>query len=222
MSNQPILLIRVEGALQSWGEHSKWNYRDTSFFPTKSGVIGLLGCALGLERDNPRLELLSRSLKMACRADRRGKEIIDFQTVTADVLNTADGKKRSNPTFMTYKSYLQDSSFLIGLSGDYMLLKELEEALLDPKWTPYLGRKSCVPAKPLIGEITTEYESLAEAMEKHPLARRHDEEVLIEYEDDISTDTIRMDERLFDKQMSYGTRCVRLGKYSIGEGDVSK
>lgn len=36
-----ILLLRLEGLLQSWGEHSRWDHRDSSDMPTKSGVIGL-------------------------------------------------------------------------------------------------------------------------------------------------------------------------------------
>ena len=43
----PILFLRLEGPLQSWGIRSRWDVRETQPEPTKSGVIGLLGCALG-------------------------------------------------------------------------------------------------------------------------------------------------------------------------------
>ena len=42
-----IMLLRLEGVLQSWGERSRWDHRDTSDMPTKSALIGLLGCAMG-------------------------------------------------------------------------------------------------------------------------------------------------------------------------------
>ena len=55
MEKDKILLIRLEGPLQSWGERSKWDYRDTADFPTKSGVIGMIACAMGLERTDAQL-----------------------------------------------------------------------------------------------------------------------------------------------------------------------
>jgi CRISPR system Cascade subunit CasD len=45
------LFLRLEGPLQSWGERARWDVRDTAPEPTKSGVIGLLACALGLSAD---------------------------------------------------------------------------------------------------------------------------------------------------------------------------
>ncbi|MCR6650496.1 MAG: type I-E CRISPR-associated protein Cas5/CasD [Cellvibrionaceae bacterium] len=46
MSN-PYLLLWLEAPLQSWGHDSKFGRRDSLDFPTKSGVLGLLCCALG-------------------------------------------------------------------------------------------------------------------------------------------------------------------------------
>ena len=42
------LLLWLEAPLQSWGADSKFGRRDTLNFPTKSGVTGLLLCALGV------------------------------------------------------------------------------------------------------------------------------------------------------------------------------
>ena len=41
------LLLWLEAPLQSWGADSKFGRRDTGNFPTKSGITGLLLCALG-------------------------------------------------------------------------------------------------------------------------------------------------------------------------------
>ena len=46
MSN-PYLLLWLEGPLQAWGHDSRFGRRDSLPFPTKSGVLGLLCCALG-------------------------------------------------------------------------------------------------------------------------------------------------------------------------------
>ena len=92
MATIPILVLRLEGVLQSWGERSKWDYRDSAILPTKSGIVGLLGCALGLERNDSRLAKLNHSLHMAVRADRQGTEMVDFHTVRSMELLNAPQK----------------------------------------------------------------------------------------------------------------------------------
>jgi CRISPR system Cascade subunit CasD len=41
------LLLWLQAPLQSWGHDSKFGRRDTLDFPTKSGVLGLICCAMG-------------------------------------------------------------------------------------------------------------------------------------------------------------------------------
>lgn len=220
----PILLFRLEGVLQSWGEHSKWDYRDSADFPSKSGVIGLIGCAMGLERDDCRLGEISRKLHMIVRADRTGELVSDFQTVSAEVLYNAEGKPRGGgSTFITHRSYLQDASFLVGLHGDMVLLEEIQETLRKPRWCLYLGRKSCVPTVPVIGTITTEYDSLLQAMEIHPLRKRHDKDILVEMESEGMEGRQRPDERTREPGLHYQSRRVvvrRIRKQE--ENDVSE
>lgn len=56
--NTKYLLLWFEAPLQSWGYDSKFGRRETLDFPTKSGVLGLLFCALG--KGGEQTELLSR------------------------------------------------------------------------------------------------------------------------------------------------------------------
>lgn len=52
--------------------------------------------------------------------------------------------------YVTYRHYLQDAVFLVGLeSEDTALLQELETALKYPVYPLYLGRRSCPPTLPL-------------------------------------------------------------------------
>jgi CRISPR system Cascade subunit CasD len=44
------IFIRLEGPLQAWGDTSKFVIRRTMDAPTKSGVLGLICCAMGLSR----------------------------------------------------------------------------------------------------------------------------------------------------------------------------
>jgi len=74
------LFLRLEGPLQAWGLRARWGERDTADAPTKSGVIGLLGCALGLRRDDPELRVLSDALRMGARVDLPGTLLRDYHT----------------------------------------------------------------------------------------------------------------------------------------------
>ena len=66
----PTLLLRLVGPMQSWGTTSRFDERDTGKEPSKSGVIGLLAAALGIDRENwVDLAPLTR-LRMGVRHDR--------------------------------------------------------------------------------------------------------------------------------------------------------
>ena len=71
------LLLRLSGPLQSWGSDSLYDNRGTDYFPTKSGVIGLIAAALGLKRGASLEEL--NSLQFGVRIDCQGEYIKDFQ-----------------------------------------------------------------------------------------------------------------------------------------------
>ena len=57
-----LMMLRLEGLLQSWGESSAWDNRGTASMPTKSGIVGLLACAMGLERGCEEICALSKAL----------------------------------------------------------------------------------------------------------------------------------------------------------------
>ena len=42
MSSIPILVLRLDGLLQSWGEHSKWDFRDSASM-AKTAICGKKG-----------------------------------------------------------------------------------------------------------------------------------------------------------------------------------
>lgn len=149
------LFLRLEGPLQSWGERSRWSVRDTAPEPTKSGVVGLLGCALGIN-DDAGLRKLSEHLRMGVRCDSPGTSIVDYHTVGGgydeSVMLTAQGKLKYSSgrphTEQTWRRYLCDAAFLVVLQGPPDLIARLAEAIQAPHWPIYLGRKSCVPTRP--------------------------------------------------------------------------
>lgn len=158
-----VLLMRLAGPMQSWGTQSRFAMRDTGLEPSKSGVVGLLCAALGRARHETVEDLAG--LRMAVRVDREGILASDYQTAggehrTGSVLGH-DEKGRAIPygvrkadgsapdTVVSWRHYLADADFLVGLAGeDRDLLACLHAALTRPVWPLALGRKSYVPAVP--------------------------------------------------------------------------
>jgi CRISPR system Cascade subunit CasD len=146
------LLLRLAGPMQSWGSESKFGTRRTELYPTKSGVIGMLAAALGMKRDES-LEQF-HSLKFGVRIDAPGKVIKDFHTA----------RKNEKVSYITDRYYLNDAIFLVGLeSDDIDFLELLENALKNPVYPIFLGRRSCPPSLPLVLGIFSE--SLKDALE---------------------------------------------------------
>lgn len=133
----PTLLLRLAAPLQSWGSNSKFEIRTTEKMPTKSGVVGMLAAALGLGRDADLSDL--NALIFGVRADREGEDITDFHTARSE-----------KSSYVTYRHYLSDAVFLVGLEGDEKTLGELEVALKNPRFPLFLGRRACPPTLPIV------------------------------------------------------------------------
>ena len=177
-----LLVLRLDGPLQSWGENAKWDFRDSSTMPTKSGIVGLLGCAMGEERGSAVLVELAQAITVAVRADRPGVKFVDFQTVQGDPLMAATGKpKTTGNTILSPHAYLQDACFTVFIDTTLEWRKRITAALENPKWCMYLGRKNCVPGRPIQAQIV-EYAGLLEAISKHPAAERAEEVMTYECE----------------------------------------
>ncbi|MBS2963948.1 type I-E CRISPR-associated protein Cas5/CasD [Actinocrinis puniceicyclus] len=161
----PGLLLHLSGPLQSYGERSRFTERDTARFPTRSAVIGLIAAALGRERTEPLDDL--RPLRIAVRVDRPGTLLRDFHTVGGGQTNkltvvTAEGKRRPGDTgtLVSHRYYVQDAAFTVAVTCEaaeidtdtdvQRLLDRCHRALLEPRWPPYLGRRSCPPAGPTL------------------------------------------------------------------------
>jgi CRISPR system Cascade subunit CasD len=162
-----VLLMRLAGAMQSWGTQSRFSIRDAGREPSKSGVIGLLCAALGKPRDEtiddgfPALDFLA-NLKMGVRVNCEGVPSVDYQTAGGEHRQgyeygviKASGARGDTVTSNRY--YLADADFLVGLeSDDAELLKRLDGALRRPYWQIFLGRKSFVPSLPVAEGVRDE------------------------------------------------------------------
>jgi CRISPR system Cascade subunit CasD len=170
-----ILFLRLEGPLQAWGERSRWSVRDTAPEPTKSGLVGLLGCALGFA-DDERLRELSQEIALGVRCDRPGTLLVDYHTVVGGVLS-AEGKVKVNATtrepetVVSQRYYLADASFLAAVQSDPGWIERLAEAVQAPVWPIYLGRRSCVPSRPIYAGVG-DFENLEAALAALPCPQR--------------------------------------------------
>lgn len=167
--NPKLLIMCLEGPLQSWGLRARWDIRDTGREPTKSGIIGLLGCALGYSRGDKRLEdELGVNLKVGVREEVIADQMEDFHTVMG-AFPKADGAKfKEGHTIITLRSYLEDGAFVVVISGPEKLLEKCQKSLLNPKWPIFLGRKSCPPTRPVFEDYTDKYSSIEDALSNYP------------------------------------------------------
>ena len=160
MSSDACLALLLDGPMQSWGHASRFERRTTALHPTRSGVIGLIAAAVGIDKhkaDEPvqlaRFNALLVTTLALPRHDRRAEELLmqrleDYHTVTG--IRRASGKEDDDATVQTYRHYLLDARFGVLLEGPNALLAEISAALRDPKWGIWLGRKCCIPASPLL------------------------------------------------------------------------
>ncbi|MFE2032800.1 type I-E CRISPR-associated protein Cas5/CasD [Streptomyces scopuliridis] len=134
-----VLLLRLAGPLQAWGSAARFTRRTTENAPTKSGVLGLLAAAQGRSRDADLSDLAA--LGFGVRIDQPGTRLRDFQTAH----HSDSGKAMP----LSERFYLADAVFVAGVEGEPRFLNALYEALLEPVFLPYLGRRSCPPSQPI-------------------------------------------------------------------------
>lgn len=181
-SNQNTLFLRLAGPMQSWGTSSRFQLRRTDLYPSKSGVLGMLLCAMGVRREDSSQALDPLTpLLMGVRVDLSGTLDWDYHTAGAKIgIRRADGKgsKRTESTgeietLLSHRQYLYDASFLVVLQGATDTITDCARALDKPAWPLFLGRKCCIPAEPVFGR-TGSFDKLTDALSSIPWHPRID------------------------------------------------
>lgn len=201
MSGVHTLLLRLEGPMQSWGYRSRFDYRDTALEPTRSGVIGLICAAMGIARDEYKDHVgRFERIRMGVRVD----EPTYWRSVFPQAhyegprperdYHTAGGDRREPReygvikadasgigTVISYRDYLADASFVVGLqSANLEFLNTIAAALRQPKFFLYLGRKAFPLAMPPLGPNDGPQPG---TLEEHLLAGDGDKRVALEAPD---------------------------------------
>ncbi len=163
-----FLLFQIYAPLVSWGGIAVGGERQSSRHPSKSAIVGLISAALGIKRDEEdRLNTLAKSIGVAVQLNSAGTVLKDFHTVQAPkqeskvVHYTRQAELLASPdkigTILSRREYRCDSLSVVGiylkdaLSG--VTLQQIAEALREPAFHLYFGRKSSAPALPLAPKI---------------------------------------------------------------------
>jgi CRISPR system Cascade subunit CasD len=204
-----VLLLRLEGPLQAWSAQGKLGVRDTEREPTKSGIIGLVGAAMGMPRDDDERLATLAALRLAIRVDRAGILLQDYHIAGGGVFRGkpyqvfGTGKGDAVPS---HRYYLQHASFVAALEGDASFITRVADAVASPRYPLFLGRRSCPPSvAPLMGVVSGDrWTALAAA----PLA---DEADAPPYRMVIETDAREGDVR-YDVPLSFAAAERRYGR----------
>lgn len=178
------LVFQLYGPLTSWGDIAVGETRPSAPTPAKSAVLGLVAAALGLKRpdtvanDEERAEwenrhaTLARGYGLAISVQALGVPLSDYHTV--QVPSSGTGRNRRNfptrrdeltwlpraelNTILSRREYRQNAFAACALwarAGAPYTLSELRDALREPRFVLYLGRKSCPLALPLKPDLVS-------------------------------------------------------------------
>jgi CRISPR system Cascade subunit CasD len=149
------VFLRLCGPMQSWGTTGRFDVRGTEPWPTKSGVVGLVAAAMGIDRHGD-ISVLAQ-LRMGVAVLAPGQVATDYQTA---IMSLRSGPRISDKTAQSWRSYIAGGDFLVSLTGDPHVVQACYEAVSDPVWPLFLGRRSYAPSLPIATGIITPATSL--------------------------------------------------------------
>lgn len=228
MSETASLAILLDAPLMAWGSSSRFQYRETEAFPTKSALIGLLAAALRIDKHaSDEAERLApvAALRVSCCAVPKGRKgkllrLVDFHTVGGGYDKSASAmekmsipRKASGPPFgtvITRRTYLTGTRFVAVFTGGAATIAEAASALKNPAWGVWLGRKACLPALPLAPTVADDpgkaLTRLLSRLAEWDGADQPDSATLERWEEPENPDPAKGDFFLPDSPTSFGER----------------
>ncbi|WP_049722721.1 type I-E CRISPR-associated protein Cas5/CasD [Gilvimarinus polysaccharolyticus] len=204
------LTFRLYGAMASWGGTAVGGVRSTRPAPSRSAVIGLLSAALGLRREQEdEIARLNSSIGMMIKSESDGRLLRDYHTTQvpsadkkaiwphrkAELENTP----RNVNTILSTRDYRVDGHWLVALTlrdDSHYTLEAIRDALSEPVFPLYLGRKSCPLATPIY-PLLLDAGDVHQALESYqfpisPVARSesvlYGQTIHYEWDDGLETD----------------------------------
>lgn len=152
------LVLTLVAPMGAFGDLAGHERRGSHGWPGRSALLGLLGAALGIRRDDAEGQRSLAAWRTAVAVLLTGTPLRDFhtvQTVPAAIVKRPDSRRgalaaagRGANTVVTRRDYLMDCAFAVALWGGGNP-ELLAAALRRPRFVPYLGRKSCPLAAPM-------------------------------------------------------------------------
>lgn len=164
-----VLVGHLEGLFQSWADCTRHTLIPTRREPTKSGLIGLFCVATGRSFKDDAFVASVAECEIAFRTDREGTIRQDYHTVR-DVVRADRTPDREGNVIVSVREYLESAVFRFAVRGSIDLLREIEQGLLLPAGAVSLGKKACVPSRPLWlpGGLVTTDETARQVLERWP------------------------------------------------------
>ncbi|MBE0462065.1 MAG: type I-E CRISPR-associated protein Cas5/CasD [Halomonadaceae bacterium] len=161
------LVFRLYAPMASWGEAAVGETRPTATYPSRSAILGLIGAALGIKRDDDDGQRrLREGLQVAVKQRSPGLLMRDYHTVQmpssqSKVTHRTRREELAVPkealnTILSSRDYRCDGLWSVAVrltAHASWSLGELKAALEKPRFPLYLGRKACPLAAPLLPTV---------------------------------------------------------------------
>lgn len=162
-----FLVFQLRAALAAWGEAAVGSQRGTANQPTHSAIVGLVGAALGVRREDEAAHVALRDgFGFAVATLDNGWLLRDYHTVQMPPRAALKGRPHASrrdelalprhelSTILSVRDHRQGGAWLVALAavGDVeprWSLEDLADALRRPKFLLSLGRRACPPETPL-------------------------------------------------------------------------
>lgn len=163
-----FLVFHLWAPMTSWGDIAVGERRGSWGRPSRSGILGLVAAALGIERgDAAAHDELESGLGFAVRLDDPGRPLRDYHTAQAPTsrrgVRWATRKDELDPdndlnTILSQRQYYLEMDAVIALwvrdgAVSSPTLADIRHALVEPTFTLYAGRKACPLGLPLTPRI---------------------------------------------------------------------
>lgn len=165
------LVFQLQAPLAAWGEPAVGEYRGSADHPGESALLGLLGAALGVTRDDETaLQALQAGYLFAVGVQSTGTLLRDYHTAQVPSRSALKGRPHATRadelalprhelnTILSTRDYRQDSCCLVAVQARANAphsLGELVSALSVPRFVLYLGRKACPLAAPMCPQVVS-------------------------------------------------------------------
>ena len=158
------LTFLLAAPMASFGGFAGHERRGSGTFPLRSAMLGLLGAALGVRREDAAGQKALRTYRVAIQPFQLSTPLRDFQV--AETVPTTRAKRPNTrlqalreagagtSTVLTSRDYRCDTLIGVAIWGEgQWSLSEISQHLRRPKFVLYLGRKCCPLSSPLAPRV---------------------------------------------------------------------